>query len=166
MFSTMFLLWERHKTTLLIKEIGSKKFFLLPPLQTKEAQLMVAEMELSKVDNKAKLETTLQEEAAIEQDNKDREMERLADAAEKAARVTTDQLCLLFTWWFGRVPQSYRPVGLCVLCLVTAGGGAGVRSRAGQRGQGCSFRDTDRYGACRGWKQGRVCKGAVCDTAD
>lgn len=62
---------------------------------------MVAEMELSKVDNKAKLETTLQEEAAIEQDHKDREMERLADAAEKAARVTTDQLSLLFTLWFG-----------------------------------------------------------------
>lgn len=60
---------------------------LLPPLQTKEAQMMVAEMELSKVDNKTKLETTLQEEAAIQQDNKDREMERLADAAEKAARV-------------------------------------------------------------------------------
>lgn len=58
-------------------------------LQTKEAQLMVAEMELSKVDNKTKLETTLQEEAAIRQDTKDREMERLADAAEKAARVMT-----------------------------------------------------------------------------
>ncbi|XP_042357093.1 mitochondrial proton/calcium exchanger protein isoform X2 [Plectropomus leopardus] len=58
----------------------------LPEIVTKEAQLMVAEMELSKVDNKAKLETTLQEEAAIRQDNKDREMERLADAAEKAAR--------------------------------------------------------------------------------
>lgn len=50
---------------------------------------MVAEMELSKVDNKTKLETTLREEEAIRQDNKDREMERLADAAEKAARVTT-----------------------------------------------------------------------------
>ncbi|XP_056269636.1 mitochondrial proton/calcium exchanger protein-like isoform X2 [Pseudoliparis swirei] len=47
---------------------------------------MVAEMALSKVDNKAKLESTLKEEAAIRQDNKDREMERLADAAEKAAR--------------------------------------------------------------------------------
>uniref|UniRef100_A0A8C2Z1V2 Mitochondrial proton/calcium exchanger protein n=1 Tax=Cyclopterus lumpus TaxID=8103 RepID=A0A8C2Z1V2_CYCLU len=58
----------------------------LPEMVTKEAQLMVAEMELSKVDNKAKLETTLKEEAAIRQDNKDREMERLADAAEKAAR--------------------------------------------------------------------------------
>uniref|UniRef100_A0A8C2XA89 Mitochondrial proton/calcium exchanger protein n=1 Tax=Cyclopterus lumpus TaxID=8103 RepID=A0A8C2XA89_CYCLU len=56
----------------------------LPEMVTKEAQLMVAEMELSKVDNKAKLETTLKEEAAIRQDNKDREMERLADAAEKA----------------------------------------------------------------------------------
>ncbi|KAM3833904.1 mitochondrial proton/calcium exchanger protein [Diretmus argenteus] len=58
----------------------------LPEMVTKEAQLMVAEMELSKVDNKTKLETTLQEEAAIRQDNKDREMERLADAAERAAR--------------------------------------------------------------------------------
>lgn len=57
---------------------------------------MVAEMELSKVDNKAKLETTLQEEAAIKQDNKDREMERLADAAEKATRVTP----LLIGSWF------------------------------------------------------------------
>uniref|UniRef100_I3K389 Mitochondrial proton/calcium exchanger protein n=1 Tax=Oreochromis niloticus TaxID=8128 RepID=I3K389_ORENI len=59
------------------------------PEMTKEAQLMAAELELSKVDNKTKLETMLQEEAAIRQDNKDREMERLADAAEKAARVLT-----------------------------------------------------------------------------
>ncbi|MED6260171.1 letm1 and EF-hand domain-containing protein 1, mitochondrial [Ataeniobius toweri] len=58
----------------------------LPEIMTKEAQLKVAEMELSKVDNKTKLETMLQEEAAIRQDTKDREMERLADAAEKAAR--------------------------------------------------------------------------------
>ncbi|TNN44153.1 LETM1 and EF-hand domain-containing protein 1, mitochondrial [Liparis tanakae] len=58
----------------------------LPEMVTNEAQLMVAEMALSKVDNKAKLESTLKEEAAIRQDNKDREMERLADAAEKAAR--------------------------------------------------------------------------------
>ncbi|XP_026195375.1 mitochondrial proton/calcium exchanger protein isoform X3 [Anabas testudineus] len=58
----------------------------LPEMVTKEAQLMAAEMELSKVDNKTKVETMLQEEAAIRQDNKDRELERLADAAEKAAR--------------------------------------------------------------------------------
>ncbi|XP_026156022.1 mitochondrial proton/calcium exchanger protein isoform X2 [Mastacembelus armatus] len=58
----------------------------LPEMVTKEAQLMAAEMELSKVDNKTKLETMLQEEAAIRQDNKDRELERLADAAEKTAR--------------------------------------------------------------------------------
>nr|XP_019963964.1 PREDICTED: LETM1 and EF-hand domain-containing protein 1, mitochondrial isoform X2 [Paralichthys olivaceus] len=58
----------------------------LPEMVTKEAQLKVAEMELSKVDNKTKVETMLQEEAAIRQDNKDREMERLADAAEKVAR--------------------------------------------------------------------------------
>uniref|UniRef100_A0A8C5HUE5 Mitochondrial proton/calcium exchanger protein n=1 Tax=Gouania willdenowi TaxID=441366 RepID=A0A8C5HUE5_GOUWI len=59
----------------------------LPEMVTKEAQMMVAEMELSKVDNKTKLETTLQEEAAIQQDNRDRQMERLADAAERAARL-------------------------------------------------------------------------------
>ncbi|KAG7510760.1 mitochondrial proton calcium exchanger isoform X4 [Solea senegalensis] len=58
----------------------------LPEMVTKEAQLNLAEMELSKVDNKTKLETTLQEEAAIRQDNKEREMERLADAAEKVAK--------------------------------------------------------------------------------
>lgn len=72
---------------------------VLSPLQTKEAQLMVAEMELSKVDNKTKVETMLQEEAAIRQDNKDREMERLADAAEKAAKVTT-----LIIWFNILVP--------------------------------------------------------------
>uniref|UniRef100_A0A3Q2PAA7 Mitochondrial proton/calcium exchanger protein n=1 Tax=Fundulus heteroclitus TaxID=8078 RepID=A0A3Q2PAA7_FUNHE len=58
----------------------------LPEMVTKEAQLKVAEMELSKVDNKTKVETMLLEEAAIRQDSKEREMERLADAAEKAAR--------------------------------------------------------------------------------
>ncbi|XP_069016885.1 mitochondrial proton/calcium exchanger protein isoform X2 [Embiotoca jacksoni] len=58
----------------------------LPEMVTKEAQLMVAELELSKVDNKTKVEATLKEEAAIRQDNEDREMERLVDAAEKAAR--------------------------------------------------------------------------------
>ncbi|XP_029349558.1 mitochondrial proton/calcium exchanger protein isoform X2 [Echeneis naucrates] len=58
----------------------------LPEMVAKEAQLMAAEMELSKVDNKTKLETMLQEEAAIRKDNEDREMERLADAAEKVAR--------------------------------------------------------------------------------
>uniref|UniRef100_A0A8D3A1F5 Mitochondrial proton/calcium exchanger protein n=1 Tax=Scophthalmus maximus TaxID=52904 RepID=A0A8D3A1F5_SCOMX len=62
----------------------------LPEMVTKEAQLMVAEMELSKVDNKTKVESMLQEEAAIRQDNKDREMERLADAAEKVARLELD----------------------------------------------------------------------------
>ncbi|XP_041827346.1 mitochondrial proton/calcium exchanger protein isoform X2 [Melanotaenia boesemani] len=64
----------------------------LPEMVTKEAQLKVAEIELSKVDNKTKLETMLQEEAAIRQDTKDREMERLADAAEKAAREVEMEL--------------------------------------------------------------------------
>ncbi|CAL9686746.1 unnamed protein product [Knipowitschia caucasica] len=56
----------------------------LPETVKKEAQLMAAEMELSKVDNKTKVETTLKEQAAIRQDNKERQMERIADAAEKA----------------------------------------------------------------------------------
>uniref|UniRef100_A0A7N6C2F8 Mitochondrial proton/calcium exchanger protein n=1 Tax=Anabas testudineus TaxID=64144 RepID=A0A7N6C2F8_ANATE len=63
----------------------------LPEMVTKEAQLMAAEMELSKVDNKTKVETMLQEEAAIRQDNKDRELERLADAAEKAMELEAEQ---------------------------------------------------------------------------
>ncbi|KAJ8336207.1 hypothetical protein SKAU_G00395500 [Synaphobranchus kaupii] len=56
----------------------------LPEIVAKEAQVKVAELELSAVDNKTKVETMLQEEAAIKQENHEREMERLADAAEKA----------------------------------------------------------------------------------
>ncbi|XP_058650949.1 mitochondrial proton/calcium exchanger protein isoform X11 [Onychostoma macrolepis] len=55
----------------------------LPEIVTKEAQVKVAELDFSKVDNKTKLEATLQEEAAIRQENRERELERLADAAEK-----------------------------------------------------------------------------------
>lgn len=53
-------------------------------LQAKEAQVKVAELDFSKVDNKTKLETMLQEEAAIRQENRERELERLAESAEKA----------------------------------------------------------------------------------
>ncbi|XP_026885246.2 mitochondrial proton/calcium exchanger protein isoform X3 [Electrophorus electricus] len=56
----------------------------LPEIVAKEAQVKVAELDFSKVDNKTKVETTLQEEAAIRQENKERELERLADAAERA----------------------------------------------------------------------------------
>ncbi|XP_016401013.1 LETM1 and EF-hand domain-containing protein 1, mitochondrial-like isoform X6 [Sinocyclocheilus rhinocerous] len=55
----------------------------LPEIVTKEAQMKVAELDFSKVDNKTKLEATLQEEAAIRQENRERELERLSDAAEK-----------------------------------------------------------------------------------
>lgn len=41
---------------------------------------MAAELELSKVDNKTKVETTLQEQAAIQQENKEREQEREREA--------------------------------------------------------------------------------------
>ncbi len=73
--------------------------------QTKEAQVKVAELDFSKVDNKTKLEATIQEEAAIRQENRERELERLADAAEKekeqAARVIShfqsdsDSFCII-----------------------------------------------------------------------
>lgn len=53
-------------------------------LQAKEAQVKVAELDFSKVDNKTKLETMLQEDEAIRQENRERELERLAETAEKA----------------------------------------------------------------------------------
>ncbi|XP_060702393.1 mitochondrial proton/calcium exchanger protein isoform X1 [Hemiscyllium ocellatum] len=56
----------------------------LPDSVAKEAQVKVAEVECDKVDNKAKLEATLEEEAAIKRENQEREMERMAEAAEKA----------------------------------------------------------------------------------
>ncbi|XP_064190747.1 mitochondrial proton/calcium exchanger protein isoform X3 [Anguilla rostrata] len=64
----------------------------LPEIVAKEAQVKVAELELSAVDNKTKLETTLQEEAAIQQENQERELERLADAAERAKEVLQEAL--------------------------------------------------------------------------
>ncbi|XP_052007407.1 mitochondrial proton/calcium exchanger protein isoform X6 [Xyrauchen texanus] len=56
----------------------------LPEIMAKEAQVKVAELDFSKVDNKTKLEATLQEEAAIREEHREREQERLADAEEKA----------------------------------------------------------------------------------
>uniref|UniRef100_A0A8C5CJI9 Mitochondrial proton/calcium exchanger protein n=1 Tax=Gadus morhua TaxID=8049 RepID=A0A8C5CJI9_GADMO len=67
----------------------------LPEMVTREAELMAAEMELSKVDHKSKVESTLQEEAVIRQDNKEREMERLADAAQRTIRVLHPPPCPL-----------------------------------------------------------------------
>lgn len=59
----------------------------LPEIMAKEAQMKVAELDFSKVDNKTKLEATLQEEAAIREENRERELERLADAAEKVKEL-------------------------------------------------------------------------------
>uniref|UniRef100_A0A8C4YZW9 Mitochondrial proton/calcium exchanger protein n=1 Tax=Gadus morhua TaxID=8049 RepID=A0A8C4YZW9_GADMO len=72
----------------------------LPEMVTREAELMAAEMELSKVDHKSKVESTLQEEAVIRQDNKEREMERLADAAQRTIRVLHPPPCPLPGCWF------------------------------------------------------------------
>lgn len=60
----------------------------LPESVAKEAQVKVAAVECDKVDNKVKLEATLQEEEAIKKENQEREMERLAEAAEKAKETT------------------------------------------------------------------------------
>ncbi|KAF1408789.1 Mitochondrial proton/calcium exchanger protein, partial [Spheniscus humboldti] len=56
----------------------------LPESVAREAQVKVAEVEGEKVDNKARLEATLQEEEAIRKENEEKEMERLSEAAEKA----------------------------------------------------------------------------------
>ncbi|KFV00021.1 hypothetical protein N340_11988, partial [Tauraco erythrolophus] len=56
----------------------------LPDSVAKEAQVKVAEVEGEKVDNKARLEATLQEEEAIRKENEEKEMERISEAAEKA----------------------------------------------------------------------------------
>ncbi|XP_072192888.1 mitochondrial proton/calcium exchanger protein [Excalfactoria chinensis] len=56
----------------------------LPESVAKEAQVKVAEVEGEKVDNKARLEATLQEEEAIRKENEEKKMERITEAAEKA----------------------------------------------------------------------------------
>ncbi|KAM5338525.1 mitochondrial proton/calcium exchanger protein isoform 2-T2 [Glossophaga mutica] len=59
----------------------------LPEIVAKEAQVKVAEVEGEQVDNKAKLEATLQEEAAIRQELQEKELERLSEAKEVAPVV-------------------------------------------------------------------------------
>ncbi|XP_073505194.1 mitochondrial proton/calcium exchanger protein isoform X2 [Phyllobates terribilis] len=56
----------------------------LPESMAKEAQVKVAAVECDKVDNKTKLEATLQEEAAIK---KEKEMERLAEVAKESLQT-------------------------------------------------------------------------------
>ncbi|XP_037385602.1 mitochondrial proton/calcium exchanger protein isoform X3 [Talpa occidentalis] len=56
----------------------------LPEIVTKEAQMKVAEVEGEQVDNKARLEATLQEEAAIQQEQREKELQRLSEAAKEA----------------------------------------------------------------------------------
>ncbi|XP_054437838.1 mitochondrial proton/calcium exchanger protein isoform X2 [Pteronotus mesoamericanus] len=56
----------------------------LPEIVAKEAQVKVAEVEGEQVDNKAKLEATLQEEEAIRQELQEKELQRLSEAKEVA----------------------------------------------------------------------------------
>ncbi|XP_012519613.1 PREDICTED: LETM1 and EF-hand domain-containing protein 1, mitochondrial isoform X1 [Propithecus coquereli] len=50
----------------------------LPEIVAKEAQVKAAEVEGEQVDNKAKLEATLQEEAAIQQEHREKELQKLS----------------------------------------------------------------------------------------
>ncbi|XP_043828498.1 mitochondrial proton/calcium exchanger protein isoform X2 [Dromiciops gliroides] len=60
----------------------------LPESAAKEAKVKAAEVEGEKIDNKAKLEATLMEEAAIRRENEEKEeQERLTEAAEKAREI-------------------------------------------------------------------------------
>ncbi|XP_063313743.1 mitochondrial proton/calcium exchanger protein isoform X1 [Pelobates fuscus] len=59
----------------------------LPESMAKEAQVKVAAVECEKVDNKTKLEATLQEEEAIRKENQEKEMERLAEAAKESLQA-------------------------------------------------------------------------------
>ncbi|NWI95444.1 LETM1 protein, partial [Pitta sordida] len=62
----------------------------LPDSVAKEAQVKVAEVEGEKIDNKVRLEATLQEEEAIRKENEEKEMERLSEAAEKAKETLVE----------------------------------------------------------------------------
>ncbi|PNJ23549.1 LETM1 isoform 2 [Pongo abelii] len=54
----------------------------LPEIVAKEAQVKAAEVEGEQVDNKAKLEATLQEEAAIQQEHREKELQKRSEAAD------------------------------------------------------------------------------------
>ncbi|XP_032712289.1 mitochondrial proton/calcium exchanger protein isoform X2 [Lontra canadensis] len=62
----------------------------LPEIVAKEAQVKVAEVEGEQVDNKAKLEATLQEEAAIRREHLEKELQRRPDAAEVEPEVAAE----------------------------------------------------------------------------
>ncbi|KAM5271285.1 mitochondrial proton/calcium exchanger protein [Ctenodactylus gundi] len=62
----------------------------LPEIVAKEAQVKVAEVEGEQVDNKAKLEATLQEEAAIQQEHREKELQRAAEAAKGVEPARAD----------------------------------------------------------------------------
>uniref|UniRef100_A0A8D0EBF5 Mitochondrial proton/calcium exchanger protein n=1 Tax=Salvator merianae TaxID=96440 RepID=A0A8D0EBF5_SALMN len=57
---------------------------ILPDSVAKEAQVKAAEMKGEEIDNKTRLEATLQEEEAIKKENREKELERLSEAGDKA----------------------------------------------------------------------------------
>uniref|UniRef100_A0A8D2DWA9 Mitochondrial proton/calcium exchanger protein n=1 Tax=Sciurus vulgaris TaxID=55149 RepID=A0A8D2DWA9_SCIVU len=65
----------------------------LPEIVSKEAQMKVAEVEGEQVDNKGKLEATLQEEAAIQQEHREKELQRAAEAAKDDGAGRSGSCC-------------------------------------------------------------------------
>ncbi|XP_005554354.3 mitochondrial proton/calcium exchanger protein isoform X3 [Macaca nemestrina] len=65
----------------------------LPEIVAKEAQVKAAEVEGEQVDNKAKLEATLQEEAAIQQEHREKELQKRSEAAEE--QITKEEIDIL-----------------------------------------------------------------------
>ncbi|PKK30802.1 leucine zipper-EF-hand containing transmembrane protein 1 [Columba livia] len=59
----------------------------LPESAAKEAQVKVAEVEGEKIDNKARLEATLQEEEAIRKENEEKKMSEAAEKAKETLQV-------------------------------------------------------------------------------
>ncbi|XP_063086386.1 mitochondrial proton/calcium exchanger protein isoform X5 [Cavia porcellus] len=67
----------------------------LPEIVAKEAQVKAAEVEGEQVDNKAKLEATLQEEAAIQQEHHEKELQRAAEAQVAEEEITKEEIDIL-----------------------------------------------------------------------
>ncbi|XP_021573691.1 LETM1 and EF-hand domain-containing protein 1, mitochondrial isoform X2 [Carlito syrichta] len=65
----------------------------LPEIVAKEAQVKAAEVEGEQVDNKAKLEATLQEEAAIQQEHREKELQKLSEVT--GEEITKEEIDIL-----------------------------------------------------------------------
>lgn len=103
----------------------------VPSLKAKEAQVKVAEVEGEQVDNKAKLEATLQEEAAIQQEHREKELQRLSEAA-VVSRVPQWSRCHMGAVCSGSSRTCGMHLGLCGPSSFVLGGHGGGRDARGR----------------------------------